>query len=280
MLPLLRRARFWLEGGSRPLGTARPSRAARPAQPAAPIGPARLIALGRLLLAVGCLVVLLGLAGAAAWWWSRPAPPYHLPAAVGERHLREPLLVELVIDESGSNAKTDPHGVRSTAAAEFLRWMGRNGRAGDRVGVIQFAKGTIASLPLAPVGAAAARADASTTPDPSLDPTGTDIPAALALAVRKLGDEPPGGRRLIVLFTDGASDTPAAITPIVADAHSRSIHIDLIALDGNGSFEKVQPFWDALRLTHSERITGARAETIARSIAVTVTRETGQRLSS
>lgn len=267
---------------ARPARPRRPGRAARPAGPApvsSPVSPASAASPLNIARGLGALAVAVAaLVGAAVvgWWETRPAQPYHLPAPVGDRTLRHPLAIQLVIDESGSNSTSDPHGLRNSESAEVIRWIGRHGRSADRLGVVQFADLPVTTLPLMPVRQAAGRAGSVTAPDPRVAGGGTDIASALALAVSNLAEAPPRSRRLILLFTDGLSDAEDSIVPVLAEAGE--IRVQLIALDADGSYTNTKAFWEALRLHGITRIESADRGAVARPIAQAILRETGQRL--
>jgi hypothetical protein len=244
----------------------------RAAPPARPISLTRAFVAAATALGVAAAAVVLG------WWQSRPAPPYHLPAPVGHRTLAKPLAIELVIDQSGSNATSDPHNLRVTESAEVIRWLARYGRPTDQIGVVQFSSTPFTTLPLTPVKEAARKAGAVTAPDRRVAGGGTNIASALELGVANLASVPRQSRRMMILFTDGASDTAASIPQVLARASG--INVFMVALDADGTFDQSAPFWEALHMSGFSRIQSASRGTVARPIAEAVLKETGQHLPS
>lgn len=276
---------------------ARPGRAtwsgrpARPARPARAARPVRSIDVPRLLAAAATALGLIATAVLGWWWWhsgtehpSHVPPPvgaahaYHLVPPVGHRTLKQPLAIELVIDQSSSNSSSDPHDLRITESAEVLRWLGRYNRPTDRVGVVQFSDQPVTTLPLTPVGQAAQEAQAATAADGRVAGRGTDIGSALERGVFNLGSAPAGSRRMLILFTDGASNAEASIPPAVARARANGINVFMVALDADGTYDKSAQFWKGLHLSGIKRIHSARRGTVARPIAEAVLEETGQHL--
>ncbi len=275
-------SQFDATGPSRPGRSARPGRAADPAGPArapSPVRPARTarpLDLARALRVIAAAVGVLAAAIVLGWLETRPARPYHLPAPVGQRTLRQPLAIELVIDQSGSNSTSDPQGLRIRESAEVLRWLGRFVRPTDQVGVVQFSSHAVTTLPLMPVAPAARLARSATAPDPRVAGGGTDIATALALGVSNLADAPAQSRRMIILFTDGASDTRNSIAPVLARASG--IDVFMIALDADGTFDQASTFWHSLPLRGITRMQSADRGSVARPIAKAILNETGQHL--
>lgn len=266
----------------RPGRSARPGRAVAPLAPAGATGPARAarpampVDLTRALAAAATALSLGAAAAVLGWWHSLPARPYHLPAPVGRRTLSQQLAIELVIDQSGSNSTSDPHNLRVAESAEVLRWLARYARPTDRIGVVQFSSTPVTTLPLTRVGEAARKAGAVTTPDPRVAGGGTDIASALALGISNLSSASPRSRRMLVLFTDGASDTERSIPALLAGASG--INIFMIALDADGTYDQSARFWEGLHLSGISRIHSASRGTVARPIAEAVLKETGQHL--
>lgn len=254
----------------RPARAARTSRPARPARPVTPVDVVRLFA------AAATTLALIAAAFLGWWWWHpRPPQPYHLPPPAGHRTLKQPLAIELVIDQSGSNSSSDPQNLRITESAEVLRWLGRYNRPADRVGVVQFSSQPMTTLALTPVRQAARRAQAATA---GVAGGGTDIGSALERGVSNLGGAPAGSRRMLILFTDGASDAEASIPPAVAHARANGINVFMVALDADGTYDQSAQFWKGLHLSGIKRIHSARRGTVARPIAEAVLKETGQHL--
>jgi von Willebrand factor type A domain len=265
----------------RPGRSIRPGRAVGATRPARAAGPVRPVDVTRLLAAAASALALIAAVVLAWWWWHpRPPKPYHLPPPVGHRTLKQPLAIELVIDQSGSNSSSDPHNLRITESAEVLRWLGRYTRPVDRVGVVQFSDRPVATLPLTPVRQAARKAQAATAADGRVANGGTDIGSAIARGVSKLGGAPAGSRRMLILFTDGASDAgvEASIPPAVAHARANGINVFMVALDADGTYDRSAQFWKSQHLSGIKRIHSARRGTVARPIAEAVLKETGQHL--
>lgn len=229
---------------------------------------------GRAARALAVAVALLTIVPAGLWWWSsRPEPPYRLAAPVGTRTLAEPLDVVFVIDESSSTGTSDPHGRRSSETAAAIRWLARYQRPGDRVGVVQFAGSPLVTLPLTRLSAAGGRAGTATAPRIG---GSTDIGDGLRAANGLLAAD-PGRRRVIILFTDGASDVESSITTSLDRSPADAVY--LVALDADGTYGSVSSFWDGQRrLTRIVRMTHASRGAIARPIAQDVLDQTGQRL--
>jgi uncharacterized protein with von Willebrand factor type A (vWA) domain len=179
-----------------------------------------------------------------------------------------------VIDQSGSNSSSDPHGLRITESAEVLRWLGRYARPTDRVGVVQFSSEPVTTLPLTPIRGAARRARAATAPDARVAGGGTDIASALGLGVSNLAAAPIRSSRMIILFTDGASDAETSIAPVLARASG--INVFMIALDADGTYDHSSAFWKSMPLAGITRIKSATRGTVAKPIAEAVLKETGQ----
>jgi hypothetical protein len=186
------------------------------------------------------------------------------------------LAIELVVDMSSSNSTSDPKGLRITESAEVLRWLGEYGRPADRVGVVQFSDNTVTTLPLTPVAAAAKTASIATAPDPSVANGGTDIAGAITAGVQNLAAVPPGTRKVLVLFTDGASSSLDGIPSALAAA--AGIHVALVALDHDGTFAQTSDFWRSQEMHDIEHVRSAHRGAIARPIGEIIVNEAGQRL--
>jgi hypothetical protein len=267
---------------ARPDGAVRPGRTARPVgsvsvpPPACPAPAARPLNVAQALRALAIALAALIAAAMLGWWETRPDRPYRLPPPVGERTLRQPLAIQLVIDESGSNATSDPRGLRNSESAEVIRWLSRHGRPADHLGVVQFATEPLTTLPLMPVRHGVSRARSATAPDMRVAGGGTNIASALALALSNLAEAPAQSRRMIILFTDGASDTEGSIAPVLAEASG--IDVVMIALDADGTYTQSREFWEALPLRGITRVESAGRGAVARPIAEAILNETGQRL--
>jgi Ca-activated chloride channel family protein len=137
--------------------------------------------------------------------------------------------IVLCIDTSGSMASSDVSPTRAGAARDAALTFIDGVPAGTRLGIVGFSS---AALPLGPLSADrdAAREALGRLPPPN---GGTAIGDALLAAARLL---PPGGRRAIVLVTDGVNN--AGSDPLAAasalGAHGISIFTVGIGTNGSG----------------------------------------------
>lgn len=155
--------------------------------------------------------------------------------------------VLLVIDNSGSMRKHDPHGLTRDAARAFLQGLSEE----TRVGIVVFDETTRLAVPLSPIADLdPADLDRSLT---QLTFRGrfTDTPAAVERAIYELRQRPePGGRPYIVLLTDGIVDTgePAhdlersrwLREDLAAEAHTAGIRVFAIAFTDEADFQLLQ----------------------------------------
>jgi Ca-activated chloride channel family protein len=136
--------------------------------------------------------------------------------------------VILCVDTSGSMRAGDVAPSRADAASAAVRAFIDAVPAATRVGIVAFA-GAAGVVAAPTIDKDELRAAVSEIPPPN---GGTAIGDALATAARQL---PPGGRRAIVLITDGVNNAgadPAAVAPQLGAA---GIEIDTVGIGTNGS---------------------------------------------
>ncbi|HEY4442171.1 MAG TPA: VWA domain-containing protein [Candidatus Elarobacter sp.] len=140
--------------------------------------------------------------------------------------------VVLCVDTSGSMRATDVTPTRADAAAAAVRAFVDGAPDGTRIAIVAFSSGAGVVQPLT-ADKDALRDAIGRIPPPN---GGTAIGDALALAARQL---PAGGKRGIVLITDGVNNLgadPLAVAPEVGNA---GIEIDTIGIGTNGSGELI-----------------------------------------
>jgi Ca-activated chloride channel family protein len=136
--------------------------------------------------------------------------------------------VILCVDTSGSMRATDVAPSRADAAAAAVRAFIDAAPAATRVGIVAFA-GAAGVVAAPTTDKDELRAAVGEIPPPN---GGTAIGDALATAARQF---PAGGRRAIVLITDGVNNAgadPAAVAPQLGAA---GIEIDTVGIGTNGS---------------------------------------------
>jgi Ca-activated chloride channel family protein len=136
--------------------------------------------------------------------------------------------IVLCIDTSGSMASSDVSPTRAGAADAAARTFIDGVPDGTRLGIVGFSS---AALPLGPLSADrdAARDALARLPPPN---GGTAIGDALLAAARML---PPGGRRAIVLVTDGVNNAGSDPLADAAAIGARGIAIFTVGIGTNGS---------------------------------------------
>jgi Ca-activated chloride channel family protein len=136
--------------------------------------------------------------------------------------------VVLCIDTSGSMSSTDISPTRSAASREAARTFIDGVPGGTRIGIVAFSS---AAFPLGPLtdDRDAARDALGRLPEPN---GGTAIGDALTTAARLL---PAGGRRAIVLVTDGVNNIGSDPTEVAAALGAQGITIFTIGIGTNGS---------------------------------------------
>ncbi|HEV8022256.1 MAG TPA: VWA domain-containing protein [Candidatus Lustribacter sp.] len=134
----------------------------------------------------------------------------------------------LCIDTSGSMASTDVAPTRSDASREAALTFINGVPDGTRIGLVAF---SAAAFPLGPLSADrdVARDALSRLPEPN---GGTAIGDALAAAAHML---PPGGRRAIVLVTDGVNNAGSDPLAVASEIGAQGISIFTIGIGTNGS---------------------------------------------
>jgi Ca-activated chloride channel family protein len=170
------------------------------------------------------------LAGAAL---ARPSVVAHLP-------VRDAAIV-LCIDTSGSMASTDVAPTRSDASRAAAETFIAGVPAGTRIGLVAFSS---AAIPLGPLteDRDAARDALSRLPGPN---GGTAIGDALAAAAHLL---PAGGRRAIVLVTDGVNNSGSDPLEVARTIGGQGIAIFTVGIGTNGSGELIPGTGEAAEL--------------------------------
>jgi Ca-activated chloride channel family protein len=136
--------------------------------------------------------------------------------------------IVLCIDTSGSMASTDVAPTRSQASRDAALTFINGVPDGTRIGLVAFAA---QAFPLGPLSddREAARDALSRLPEPN---GGTAIGDALAEAAHLL---PSGGRRAIVLVTDGVNNSGSDPLAVAAEIGAQGITIFTIGIGTNGS---------------------------------------------
>ena len=149
------------------------------------------------------------------------------PAVVATVPVHDAAIV-LCIDTSGSMASTDVVPTRSQASRDAALTFINGVPDGTRIGLVAFAA---QAFPLGPLSddRAAARDALSRLPEPN---GGTAIGDALAEAARLL---PPGGRRAIVLVTDGVNNAGSDPLAQASEIGAQGVTIFTIGIGTNGS---------------------------------------------
>lgn len=140
--------------------------------------------------------------------------------------------VVLCIDTSGSMASTDVAPTRAAASRTAALAFINGAPPGTRMALVAFAANAI------PLGDLTDDRDAVRDQLDRLPPPngGTAIGDALAVAAQLL---PRGGRRAIVLVTDGVNNHGSDPTSVAADIGSRGITISTVGIGTNGSGELI-----------------------------------------
>jgi len=136
--------------------------------------------------------------------------------------------IVLCIDTSGSMASTDVAPTRSQASRDAALTFINAVPDGTRIGLVAF---SAAAFPLGPLSddRDAARDALSRLPEPN---GGTAIGDALAEAAHLL---PPGGRRAIVLVTDGVNNAGSDPLAVAAEIGAQGVSIFTVGIGTNGS---------------------------------------------
>jgi Ca-activated chloride channel homolog len=136
--------------------------------------------------------------------------------------------IVLCIDTSGSMASSDISPTRADASRQAALTFINGVPDGTRIGLVAF---SAAAFPLGPLTADRdeARAALGRLPDPN---GGTAIGDALDVAAKLL---PPGGRRAIVLVTDGVNNAGNDPLEVAAAIGAQGISIFTVGIGTNGS---------------------------------------------
>jgi Ca-activated chloride channel family protein len=166
----------------------------------------------------GCVWALAILAAGAAL--ARPAIVTTVPV--------HDAAIVLCIDTSGSMASTDVSPTRSDASRQAALTFINGVPDGTRIGLVAF---SAAAFPLGPLTGDRdeARAALGRLPEPN---GGTAIGDALDVAAKML---PPGGRRAIVLVTDGVNNAGNDPLEVAAAIGAQGISIFTVGIGTNGS---------------------------------------------
>jgi Ca-activated chloride channel family protein len=149
------------------------------------------------------------------------------PAIVATLPVHDAAIV-LCIDTSGSMASTDVAPTRSQASRDAALTFINGVPDGTRIGLVAF---SAAAFPLGPLSddRDVARDALARLPEPN---GGTAIGDALAEAAHLL---PPGGRRAIVLVTDGVNNAGSDPLTVAAQIGAQGISIFTVGIGTNGS---------------------------------------------
>ena len=136
--------------------------------------------------------------------------------------------IVLCIDTSGSMASTDVAPTRSEASRDAALTFINGVPEGTRIGLVAF---SAAAFPLGPLtdDRDAVREALGRLPGPN---GGTAIGDALNVAAQML---PPGGRRAIVLVTDGVNNAGSDPLGVASAIGARGISIFTVGIGTNGS---------------------------------------------
>jgi Ca-activated chloride channel family protein len=162
------------------------------------------------------------------------------PSVVAQLPVRDAAIV-LCIDTSGSMASTDVAPTRSEASRAAAESFIAGVPSGTRIGIVAF---STAAIPLGPLTGDrdAARDALSRLPAPN---GGTAIGDALAAAARLL---PAGGRRAIVLVTDGVNNSGSDPLEVARAVGALGIAIFTVGIGTNGSGELIPGTGEAAEL--------------------------------
>jgi Ca-activated chloride channel family protein len=149
------------------------------------------------------------------------------PAIVATLPVHDAAIV-LCIDTSGSMASTDVAPTRADASRQAALTFINGVPDGTRIGLVAF---SAAAFPLGPLTGDRdeARAALGRLPDPN---GGTAIGDALDVAAKML---PSGGRRAIVLVTDGVNNAGSDPLEVAAAIGAQGISIFTVGIGTNGS---------------------------------------------
>ena len=166
--------------------------------------------------------------------------PIAMPVPIaGTRTLRQPLLVDIAVDESGSMDQSDPSNDRWTSVAALARWLSQYERPTDMLAITRFTD-SAATGPIVSVKRLTADPRALAPNPPG---GGTAFVPVVDAAASVFGADPAARRplRVLLIVTDGdAPDRDRAIArlPHVAD------RVFLIALDRSNTWNNVRGSWE------------------------------------
>ena len=232
---------------------------------------------------LGRLLLFVAAAGALAWWlWPsaherrQVAPGIPTPVA-GTRTLSVPLVLELVVDESGSTQQSDPGGRRHAEAAAVASWMSRySENPHDEIGLVRFASTANGFSPVPVAQASAALQSAFGQSSDSLGGD-TDLGPAVSLVEKDL-EQHAGARRVVVLLTDGQLQDMPSIRSLVRRLRSVAEDVYLIGLNADGTWSSTtRTAYQGLGL-NLLTLDSFTANRLAETVARVILRETGQRV--
>jgi hypothetical protein len=232
---------------------------------------------------LGYLPLVLTLLAVAAWLlWpdGSPSRDYRVPTPIaGTRTLAAPLLLELVIDESGSTGQTDPTGRRHTETAAIARWLVRHSEnPRDRIGLVRFADQAEAHAPVP-----AARAGQSLTAAFGAGSGSLGGGTRLAPAVAAVEDElrpHHGYRRVVVVLSDGQiGESERELQRLLTRLRAAADSVYLVGLDGDGAWTRdTHRLYENRGLGDVLTLDTFAPNAFAQTLAEIVLRETGQRV--
>lgn len=232
--------------------------------------------------ALGRLPLVAIAAGLVLWWlWpGAQEQPARVPVPLaGTRTLAAPLLLDLVIDESGSTATTDTSGRRHTEAEEIGRWLARySENPADRIGVVRFAGVAVATKPISAVSAPSGLAAAIRNGDARLG-SGTLLAPAVAALERQLRPY-PGYRRVVVILSDGqVRESPEEVAHLVTRLRAAADSVYFVGLNGDGEWRaRTHEVFENRGLADVLTLERFAPNEFAQTLAQIVLRETGQRV--
>lgn len=211
---------------------------------------------------------------------SMPAPGSTLvafDAPIGTR-LTEARCWMVVIDESASMASADEVGSRADAVRATRDFLDTYGLAGDRIGVTWFADTADVTAPGAVSDPTAIRTN------PVSLGSRTNISSALASTLDSMDASCGAAQRVVILVSDGqaSNDDEFRATADLITGAGRTVHVHLVAMNGNQAFEAARPFWDdpTLGIDSITTVSSFGSDEVAAAVAGILTLETGQQVTS
>jgi hypothetical protein len=204
-----------------------------------------------------------------------------LPVPVaGTRTLAQPLVVELVIDESGSTSESDPDGRRHDHADAIAEWLARHsGNPADRLGIVRFANQATRTQTF-PVAVAARRIGSELRFGPMpTDGTYTNLTPAVDNAVAALAPY-PGYRKVVIILSDFAiSESEAQVRGLMRRLRGTADSVYLGALDADGVWTgETHRLFDHVGTAGKFVLDGMSDDALASSVTLAIVSETGQEL--